>query len=348
VRLQRSLVTTLAGLAALVAAASSFAFLAGRGPGPDGVSGAVWIANEGAGSLSVLDAATNDVVATVTGVAAPHNVQAGDGLSLWVTSGRGTLLRLETHYDLHQERRVGRHPAHVIELPDGDVWVTDEAGDAVTVFGGGARATLPAGDGPHGLRASRDGRHVLVANRGSDSVSLYDAATRRALAEIPVGREPVQVAFAPDGATAYVTLRGENAVAAVDLSRHEVVDRVAVGRGPVQLYPTPDGRRLVVANQGTAARPGRTVSLVGTSPFRELAKIAAGAGPHGVVVDPSGRRAYVTNTYAGTVSVLDLERRRELAEIPTGRGPNGITFSPVQPLRAHRPIPLGLEGGHGH
>lgn len=347
--LRRPLVSALAGLAALVAAASSFAFLAGRGPGPGGITGAVWVANEGAGTLTVLDAGSNEVVATLTGVAAPHNVQAGNGLALWVTSGRGTVLQLETHYDLHGERRVGRHPAHVIELPSGEVWATDEAGDAVTILDGRARTTLAIGAAPHGLRASPDARRVLVANRGSGTVTLFDARARRALAEIPVGREPVQVAFARDSTTAYVTLRGENAVAAVDLERRRVVGKARVGRGPVQLYATPDGRRLVVANQGTPARPGRTVSVVATSPLGEIGKIPAGAGPHGVVVDPSGRRAYVTNTYGGTVSVLDLVRRLELAEIPTGRAPNGITFSPLAPVREHRPVPLGAgRGGHRH
>ena len=336
----------LAGLAALVAATASLAFLSGGTPA---VTGAVWVANEGSGSLSVIDAGSNRVVATVTGIASPHNVQAGDGEAIWVTSGSGDALLLEAHYDLHWRGRVGRHPAHVVELPGGDVLVSDESGDAVLLLSGPARTrrTIPVGDAPHGLRPSPDGRHVLVANRGSGTVSLVDVARRRAVASIPVGREPVQVAFAPDGRIAYVTLRGENAVAAVDLARRRVVARATVGRGPVQLALTADGRTLVVANQGTARRPGRTVSLVATAGLREVARIVAGAGPHGVALDPSGRRAYVTNAVAGTVSVLDLERRREVAEIPTGRAPNGITFSPLEPVGAAHPVDLGARGG-GH
>lgn len=342
----RSVAGLLAGLAALVAATASFAFLSG---GTTAVTGAVWVANEGSSSLSVIDAGSNEVVATLTGIASPHNVHAGDGETIWATSGSGDALLLETHYDLHWRGRVGRHPAHVVHVPGGDVFVSDESGDAVTVFSGPARTrtTIPVGDAPHGLRPSPDGRHVLVANRGSGTVSLIDVGRRRSVVTIPVGREPVQVAFAPDGRTAYVTLRGENAVAAVDLDRRRVTGRARVGRGPIQLAVTGDGRMLVVANQGTASRPGRTVSLVATTGFREVARIVAGAGPHGVALDPSGRRAYVTNTFAGTVSVLDLERRLEVAEIRTGRAPNGITFSPLEPVDAPRPIDLGARGG-GH
>jgi YVTN family beta-propeller protein len=342
------LTAALAGLAALVAAASSLAFLA-TGEPVGAVAGAVWVANEGSGSLTVVDAGSNRVAARLTGVAAPHNVQAGNGSTILATSGNGTVLQLESRYDLRWTGSAGRHPAHVIQLPRGDVWVTDELADAVVVFVAPSRrrTAVRVGDAPHGLRASPDGRHVLVANRGAGTVTLLDAERRAVLAEIPVGREPVQVAFAPDGATAYVTLRGEDAVAAVDLARHAVRGTVAVGRGPVQLAATPDGRHLVVANQGTPARPGRAASLVATRPFRELARIAAGAGPHGVAVDPSGRRAYVTNLYGGTLSVLDLELRRELTEIAVGLRPNGVTFSPLDPVRAPRPVALGAGGG-GH
>ena len=189
-----------------------------------------------------------------------------------------------------------------------------------------------------------------VCSYGAAAIAFIDTTRRRAVGELRVGKEPVQVAFDPTGASAHVTLRGENAVARIDVGRREVVAKTRVGRGPIQLFATGDGRLLVVANQGTPARPGHTVSLVSTASFREIAKVETGRGPHGVVVDPSSRRAYVTNTYSGTFSVLDLERRREVAEIPTGREPNGITFVPYEPAHAPRPIRLGTggDGGHSH
>ena len=54
-----------------------------------------------------------------------------------------------------------------------------------------------------------------------------------------------------------------------------------------------------------------------------------GAGAHGIVVDPASRHAYVTNLYADTVAVLDLDSLKVVATIPVGSTPNGISFSPV-------------------
>ena len=332
----------------MAAAAAGLAFRAGADYGE--IAGAVWVANEGSDTLSVIDAATNEVAATLTGVAAPHNVQAGNGAAVLATSAAGAVLRIGTDYHPTWEAAAGEHPAHVIQLPGGDVYATDESGDAVTVLTPASTeaTTIAVGRGPHGLRASPDARLVLVANRRSGTVSFLDTQRRAVVAEVPVGAEPVQVAFAPGGTHAYVTLRGENAVVALDVRARRVAGRVAVGRGPVQLYPAPDGSLLVVANQGPRGQPGRTVSLVATGPLREVARIEAGLGPHGVVVEPSGRRAYVTNVYSGSVSVLDLVARRELAEIRTGTAPNGITFSPFEPLEAAHPVRVGAGGGHRH
>lgn len=41
-------------------------------------AGSVWVADEGGDSLTVLDAGTDAVVTTLTGLAGPHNVQVGN------------------------------------------------------------------------------------------------------------------------------------------------------------------------------------------------------------------------------------------------------------------------------
>lgn len=68
------------------------------------VEGTVWIANEGGGSLTAIDAATNRIVTTVAGVEGPHNVQVSpDGASVWTVSGHGgyaAMLSAES-LDLH-------------------------------------------------------------------------------------------------------------------------------------------------------------------------------------------------------------------------------------------------------
>lgn len=326
----------------------------GHGADASGVEGTVWVANEEEGSLSVIDAATNRVVATLRGIEGPHNVQAApDGLSAWVVSGHdGTAVRVDARtFEVSGIVSVGAAPAHVVVVPDGSAaYVTNAGDDTVSVIDVGTLdvvATIPAGPYPHGLRPSPDGRLVAVANAGGTTVTLLDTATTAVAAEIEVGKAPVQVAFSPDGAYLYVSLRDEDAVAKVDLEAGVVVGKAAVGPGPIQVYVSPDGRYVVSANQGTEEAPGTTLSIVDTATLAVAGEVETGPGAHGVAIDPSGRFAYVTDLYGDDVAVVSLEEQAVVARIPVGAMPNGISFSPLPPAPGGA-VDLGpMMGEHG-
>ena len=134
--------------------------------------------------------------------------------------------------------------------------------------------------------------------------------------------------FTPDGSLVLVSLSEENAVAVIDPATRKVIRKVAVGTVPIQLYVTPDSRTLLVANQGTPKKPGKTVSLIELESFKVAKTVVTGAGAHGVVVDREGRYAYVTNMYANSVSVLDVKDRKVVKTVPVGKTPNGISITP--------------------
>ena len=87
-------------------------------------------------------------------------------------------------------------------------------------------------------------------------------------------------------------------------------------------------RTLLVANQGTRKKPGKTVSLIDLQTFKVAKTVVTGAGAHGVVVDRDGRFAYVTNIYANSVSVLDVKEMRVTKTVAVGKSPNGISITP--------------------
>ncbi len=302
------------------------------------VTGTVWVANEESASLTAIDAARNEVVANLSGIEGPHNLQASpDGMSLWAVSGHDSLAVMVAtdRLTLHGTVKTGREPAHIVLTPDNrKAFTTNGADGTVTAIDTASMrrlATIRVGAFPHGLRPSPDGKWVYVANAKDTTVSVLDAAANARVADIEVGDAPVQVAFAPDGRDVYTSLNGEDAVAKIDVKRRRVVGKVRVGVGPIQVYVSPDGRYLLVANQGTEERPSRTVSVVDTATFRVMKTVATGLGAHGVVIDPSSSHAYVTNIYGGDVAVLDLSQMEIVARIPVGKSPNGITFSDAPP-----------------
>ncbi len=302
----------------------------GGGGGPRGM---VWVADEGGDSLTVIDATTNKVVKTVTGIMGPHNVQvAPDGKTVWATSHDNEAVIIDTKsYKERGRIPVGKEPAHVVLTPDGTLaYVSNEEGGTVNAIDTATMkvvATIPVGKGPHGLRVSPNGKDVYVADSKDTKLSVINVATNKKVADIEVGRKPVQVGFSPDGKYVYYSLNGESAVGNVDVATRKVIGKVNVGRGPVQVFATPDNRYVLVANQGTEKDPDDTVSMIETATFTVVATVKTGKGSHGVAINSSGTFAYITNTFADTVSVIDIMKRDTVATVTVGKEPNGISVS---------------------
>lgn len=317
----------------------------------------VYVANEEADTVSVLDTASFKVVANVRVGKMPHNVQVSpDGKLVWVTNNgepeaasapahqgmgkgehsamakTGAVWTIDTSSDaVIAKVPVGLHPAHVVLTPDGRfAYVTNGGENTVSVVDALAQrvvATIPVGKFPHGIRFSPDGKQAYVANLKGGTVSVIDTASQKEIAQIPVGKGPAQVGFTPDARLAFVSLSEESAVVIIDPATRKVIRKVSVGAVPIQLFATPDSRTLLVANQGTRKKPGKTVSMIDLQSFMVTKTVETGSGTHGVAIDRGGRYAYITNTYAGSVSVLDIKDHKVVATVAVGKGPNGVSVS---------------------
>ena len=97
---------------------------------------------------------------------------------------------------------------------------------------------------------------------------MIDTASQKEIAQIPAGKGPAQVGFTPDARLAFVSLSEESAVAIIDPATRKVIRKVSVGAVPIQLFATPDSRTLLVANQGTRKKSGKTVSMIDLQSFK--------------------------------------------------------------------------------
>lgn len=347
-----------AWITAVLIASLSAVILTAAGPA-FAAAGKVYVADEEASTISVIDAATFKKIGSIPVGQGPHNVQVAlDGKLVWVTNnggpataaektphegmaisahgakvGAGAVWAIDTASNAVVAKvPVGMHPAHVVVAQDGHyAYVTNGGENTVSVVDTSALRvveTIPVGASPHGMRISPDGKQAWVANLKGGTISVIDAETRKQIAQIAVGKGPAQVGFTPDGRLGFVSLSDENQVVVIDAVSRKVMRKVSVGMVPIQLYATPDSLLLVVANQGTRKKPGNTVSIIDLGTFKAMATVETGRGAHGVVIDRDGRHAFVTNTDANTVSVLDVVERKIIATVPVGRGPNGVSVTP--------------------
>ncbi len=313
------------------------------------------------GNVSVIDTATNKVVATVPVLYEALGVAvAPDGKHAYVTSDSCN-----------------------------SVLVIDTATNTVEVD------TIPVGTFPFGIAVTPDGKHAYVANdTDSGTVSVIDTTATNGTATIPVGilpswRSPLRrmghmpmsgntglqrcfgdrhghqlswwprsrwggfpigVAITPDGQHAYVT----NLMAPTQClgDRH---------RPPTQWWPRyhggdrancwgryyPDGKHAYVASdcpeQGLGDRHGHQ---------HRGGHCPGGEEPFGVAVTPDGKHAYVTNlneASPGSVSVIDTATSTVAATVPVGTHPSGVGIMPPPPgvpflaFNAHLQIQFGSK-----
>ena len=174
--------------------------------------------------IYIADAATHEVVATVTLADAPRPIvvhPAGDRLFV----NRDGLLGFEVidlkkrkvvataNFELTREERATPSRSHGLAVtPNGrEVWATDINNRVVHVFDVTQSeprhiARMATGGTPTWLTITPDGKTVYVANAADDTVTVYDAATKeqRATIAFPRGSAPKRmlVVDVPDSSAA--------------------------------------------------------------------------------------------------------------------------------------------------
>lgn len=302
-------------------------------------------ANEG-GSISKIDASSNEVVKTIEVDGIVHNVQVSpDGKTLGTTvvpamehgashgeeSGQALFFDIETN-ELLKSIEVGNHPAHIVYTENGKyVLVTNNEDNNVSVIDTESYSlieTIDTGIGPHGFRISEDSQKAYIANMAEDTVSVLNLETMKEDRKITVGSAPVTTGITSDGSTLVATLNGENLLAIVDLATDQV-ETVEVGKGPAQVYIDGNNQFAYVANQGTEDDPSNSVSVVELASKKVVATIETGKGAHGVVTSPDSKRLYVTNMYENTVTVIDTEKNKVIKTFEVDETPNGISIMKI-------------------
>lgn len=279
-------------------------------PPPKASAAQLLVVNKTDDSVSILDAASGKVRATVAVDPGPHEVEMlGDGRTAAVSSyGR--------------KDQPGRYVS-LIDVASGKVVSKIDIGE---------------GSKPHGLKALRDGR-LLVTAEGRKELVVVDPREGKILARDPTGREFSHLVTAsPDGRRAYVTSLRPGSVTVIDLQTGKVVKDIPTGKGAEGLDATPDGREVWVAN-----REANTISVVDVGMLAPVFTIRASEFPIRVKIAPDGRTAIATFSGSGDVRVFDTATRVERSRIGIGRDAvEGSETRLFQKRFGSSPVPVGL------
>ncbi len=179
------------------------------------------------------------------------------------------------------------------------------------------------------IAAAPDGRHVVVANASSDTLTVIDTRTEKVVETIwaksspadPFGASPNALAFNPSGDRLYVANGTQNAIAVIRFQpgKSKLLGLIPVGWFPGEVAYDATWNRLIVAN------------IKGVGSTRGLKKERA--------------REFNTYQYHGSVSLVPIPEAKELAALTRQVLDNyryPLLKEARQPARANqppRPIP---------
>ncbi len=264
----------------------------------------VYVVNAGApgsnGSVSVIEAETNRVAATIPVQRAPRFIDIGPlGNRAYVpNSGSNTVSVL----DLKSQKQI---------------------------------AVVAVGQGPDEARISPDGDTLVVTNRKAGSVTLIDPHTltvRSAFGGCPQAGDAV---ILPDSSKAFVACTGGRQVMAIGLAQHPTKDHphrqtlpdrelalLDVGQTPTHLALKPDGGEIFVSNFGSD-----TISEIDTSTNEVGGAYLVGAHPAYGVVGNDDSTLWVSNFNADTIGVYSIDDGKLVHTVQVGDGPTALAFS---------------------
>src|SRR5258708_804662 len=207
----------------------------------------VYASNQYAARLSVIDSATNSVVAVIPIPGNPNHFAI-------VPGGATAYVGLSTY--------TGQPKLAVVDLRAQSVV------DSIP---------LPFNPGPIALNAEGTRAWILPDDDSQTAVPV-DLLYKDVGRAVTVGLGPLAIALTPDGQRAYVANQTSGTVSVIDTGLGSVIGTIPVGIFPDGIAVNPLGTEVWVANDGSA--PGlSSISIISTFTNTVIANFSVPAGP---------------------------------------------------------------------
>jgi len=216
----------------------------------------------------------------------------------------------------------------VLEKRDRTLAIVDPKSNTVV-------ARVPAGEDPHEIVTSSDGRTAYISNyEGATAplhtLSVVDVAARSARPPVELGALLAPHGLALVSGRVYFTAEGSKAVGRYDPCSQRIDWILGLGQDRTHMvWVAPDASRMYLtsmySNTVTVLFHGDKADSSGWN----IINIPVGTGPEGFDVSPDGRELWVATFGDGKLSIIDLAQNRVSASLDLGtRRANRLKFTP--------------------
>lgn len=279
-----------------------------------------------AGSLSIIDGATN-VPATLATGRNPYWVVVNPVTNKAYVSNYsdGTVTVLDGTSHTTSLVAVGLNPyALAVNPVTNRVYVANSGNGTVTVIDGASNAALAnvaAGADPNFIAVNPVTNKIYVVNAHSNTITVVDGITNHPIT-VPTGSTPIAAAVNSVTNKIYVTNYGSNSVTVIDGATNTTT-AVPAGSNPYSVAVNPLTNKIYTANRGDG-----TMTIIDGSNNNSTSSVTVGTNPYCVAVNQITNKIYVANLNSNNVTVIDGVYH-DTTNIATGTYPASLVVNPV-------------------
>jgi YVTN family beta-propeller protein len=294
-------------------------------------------------NISLIDPATNHVVAEVKGVPINHGAAASpDGSRLYFSSEAEQTLHVVDGATLQLTKKIplsGR-PNNISISPDGRrvyVGIVSSPGavDVIDTASLERVKSIPTKGGIHNVYVTPDGKYLVAGSIAGKLMTVIDQKTDEPVWTLfNEGVRPMAFETNADLSTKriFVQLSDFHGFAIVDFAQRKETGRIElpndipadkVDKGPFNASPShgigvaPDGKTLWVTS-----RPNARVYTYSLPDLKLLPNpVDLGGRPDWVTFTPDSKLLYIATENTDSVVAIDVAARKEVTRIKVGRSP---------------------------
>jgi YVTN family beta-propeller protein len=297
------------------------------------VTSTIYVVNTASDTVSVINGATNSVVATVNTGSNPIAVAVNPLSNMIYIANNGssnvTVINGATNTASTVTDPNAISPIAIALNPITNmVYVANSESNNLTVINGASNTlvgSVGVGNIPAAVVVNPATDMVYVANRASNNVTVVNGANNRVAATVGTGTSPASLALDTATNVVYAANNGSNNLSVISGASNTVTATVPAGTSPTAVTVNPVTDTVYVANNGSS-----NVTVVNGANNTVTATVTVGNSPVAVAADATTNQIYVVDNTSNNVTVIDgVSNTTATVADPNAIAPAAVAVDPV-------------------
>lgn len=313
----------------------------------------VYVTNSAGNTIDGIDPVSNQVVQVIQGIELPHGIQfSPDGARIYVSNESESVLDVVDRKTGEILKRIALtdRPNNIAITRDGKrvlVGIRAQPGaiDVIDTNTLTRTKSIPVHGSVHNVFVTPDGKFAVSGSIETKTATVVDLQTDQVIWDIKFDHavRPMTFDTNADGSTRrmFVQLSNFHGFAVVDFAKRSEVARIQLptepgGFGKVEGRMGTPAHGIAVSPRGDALWVNSTfanavfkyslpdLKLLGYASLPNVYRsghTVTGSVPEWITFAPDGKTIYISNSGAGSVSVIDTRTFKEVAVVPVGEVP---------------------------